>query len=491
MPQLDVATIALLSGAAFVAGAVNAVAGGGSLISFPALLWAGYTPVVANVTNTVALLPGYGSGTLAYRPELAGQGARALRLVAVSVAGALLGSFLLLAGPASLFQRLVPWLILFSCAVLAAQPAIARWLRSRRGGPAAGAGLPLLAGQLAGAVYGAYFGAGLGVLMLALLGILVDDTLQRLNALKGLLSLVINLVATLCFVAAGRVAWGRWRSWRWPAWPGAGRGCWWRGGSTTGCCAPWCSASASPWPSAFSSRVAPAGSCERGRQRQPERLAQQLPVALAADLDHPEAGEVVGAPLHVEQPSAPRGRLGAAVVGGEQRDQVGERHLGGVGGAVEHRLAGEEAADGEAIEAALELAGLRRPGLDRVGPAEPVEAEVRGADLGIDPRTRAARVGAALDHALEGGVDAHLEAVRRAPQPAAGVEPVEGQDRPRLGRPPRQPAPPQRHREDARPVRGEDGPGLEVAAEADHLALPGVRRVGEAPGRGRGLDGHG
>jgi uncharacterized protein len=209
VPHLDAAVVAVLTCAALLAGAVNAVAGGGSLISFPALLWTGYPPVVANVTNTVALLPGYGGGTLAYRPELSGQGRRVRPLCTVSVAGAVLGSLLLLGGPASVFSRLVPWLILFSCAVLAAQPAIARWLRRRHAGEGArGDRSPvLLAAQFVGAVYGAYFGAGVGVLMLALLGIFVDDGLQRLNALKGLLALVINLVAALCFVLAGRVAW--------------------------------------------------------------------------------------------------------------------------------------------------------------------------------------------------------------------------------------------------------------------------------------------
>ena len=208
MPHLDAVRVAVLAGAAFLAGAVNAVAGGGSLISFPGLLWAGYPPVVANVTNTVALLPGYGGGTLAYRPELAGQGPRIRLLSAVSVAGAVVGALLLLVGPASVFSRLVPWLILFSCAVLAAQPAIARWLRRRGGARGRGERSPiLLAAQFAGAVYGAYFGAGLGVLMLALLGIFVEDGLQRLNALKGLLALVINVVAALCFVLAGSVAW--------------------------------------------------------------------------------------------------------------------------------------------------------------------------------------------------------------------------------------------------------------------------------------------
>ncbi|TMD96096.1 MAG: sulfite exporter TauE/SafE family protein [Chloroflexi bacterium] len=210
MHHLDTGTAVALAAAALVSGGVNAVAGGGSLISFPALLWAGYDPVVANITNAVALLPGYLGGTLGYRRELRGQWARARGLGAVSVAGAVLGSVLLLAGPAAVFSRIVPWLILFSCAVLAAQPAVARWLRSRNaGGGGGGGGLasPLLASQLLAAVYGSYFGAGLGVLTLALLGIFVDDGLQRLNALKGLLSLVINAVAVLCFVVTGRVAW--------------------------------------------------------------------------------------------------------------------------------------------------------------------------------------------------------------------------------------------------------------------------------------------
>jgi uncharacterized membrane protein YfcA len=209
MHHLDAGVTAVLAAAALIAGAVNAVAGGGSLISFPALLWAGYAPVVANITNAVALLPGYAGGTFGYRPELRGQGRRIRALTVVSVAGAVLGSVLLLEGPASVFSRIVPWLILFSCAVLAAQPAVARWLRSRNSGSHRSRGLPvpLLASQLLGAVYGAYFGAGLGVMMLALLGIFVDDGLQRLNALKGLLSLVINLVAVLCFLVTGRVAW--------------------------------------------------------------------------------------------------------------------------------------------------------------------------------------------------------------------------------------------------------------------------------------------
>jgi uncharacterized protein len=206
--SLTAAEIAGLGGAAFLAGAVNAVAGGGSLISFPALLWAGYPALTANVTNTVALLPGYLGGTIGYRRELAGQRARALRLGAISVAGAALGAALLLVSSERLFREIVPWLILFSCALLAAQPWLAARL-SRRATERAEERAPgLVAGQVVSGAYGAYFGAGLGVMMLAVLAIFLRDDLQRLNALKGLLSLVINAVAVAAFAVFGPVAWG-------------------------------------------------------------------------------------------------------------------------------------------------------------------------------------------------------------------------------------------------------------------------------------------
>lgn len=221
-PHLDAARIALLAAAAFLAGGINAVAGGGSLISFPALLLVGYPALTANVTNTVALVTGYLGGTVGYRRELRGQEPRMARLGLLSVAGAVLGAFLLLRAPASVFQRLVPWLILGACALLLAQPWIARRVASRtaqREAEAAAAGvqprrlgwgeipLALIAAQFVSAVYGAYFGGGLGVITLAVLGIFVHDSLQRINALKGVLSLVINLVAVLYFIAFGSVAW--------------------------------------------------------------------------------------------------------------------------------------------------------------------------------------------------------------------------------------------------------------------------------------------
>jgi uncharacterized protein len=201
--ELVLGEVALLAGAGFLAGAVNAVAGGGSLISFPALLGVGYPSVTANVTNSVAVLPGYLGGSLGYRRELGGQGGRAGALAATSAAGAAAGSALLLLGSERTFERIVPFLILFSCALLAVQPALSRALRR----PARENSLRLHVMDFAAAVYGGYFGAGLGIMLLAVLALSIDDELQRLNALKGLLSLLIGAVAAVSFAIFGPVVW--------------------------------------------------------------------------------------------------------------------------------------------------------------------------------------------------------------------------------------------------------------------------------------------
>jgi len=203
MTSLEPAQIVLLAGAALVAGAVNAVAGGGSLISFPALLAVGYPALTANVTNSVALTPGYFGGTLGYRRELTGQRGRILALGAISAAGAVVGAVLLLISSAELFERIVPWLIFLACGLLAAQTRLARLVRDRRPDGSAGDGGhtgPLFAAQFLAAAYGAYFGAGVGIMMLAILGIFLVDNLQRLNALKGLLSFLISVVAAVSFL---------------------------------------------------------------------------------------------------------------------------------------------------------------------------------------------------------------------------------------------------------------------------------------------------
>lgn len=206
MAHVDVVHIAVLIVAGLVAGAVNAMAGGGSLISFPALLFVGYSPLVANVTNTVALVPGYLGGSVAYKEELKGQRRNVRDLSIISLAGGLLGAFLLLAGPASLFKAIVPWLILFACALLLLQPLVKRWLQDDEG-VAKEHRVILCVTQFLGSIYGGYFGAGLGVLMLAVLGIFLGESLQRLNALKGLLSLVINVISAVFFAIFAPVAW--------------------------------------------------------------------------------------------------------------------------------------------------------------------------------------------------------------------------------------------------------------------------------------------
>jgi uncharacterized membrane protein YfcA len=200
------ADIALVAGAGVVAGAVNAAAGGGTLVSFPALLAVGLPPIAANITSSVGLLTGYASGSLAYRRELAGQRDRVRSLLPCAVLGGIAGAVLLLITPHGTFRAVVPYLVLLSAALLAVQPALGRALGARlRGRPDLHWGARLGVGI--GAVYGAYFGAGLGVLLLAVLGLLVADDLQRLNALKGMLSLFINVVGVLVFVVTAQVAW--------------------------------------------------------------------------------------------------------------------------------------------------------------------------------------------------------------------------------------------------------------------------------------------
>lgn len=202
--MLDIAQVTVLAAAGFLAGAVNGVAGGGSLISFPALMAMGYSPVAANVTSALAALPGYLGGLAGYRDELPAVAPRARRLVPVSVAGAACGSVLLLAAPAERFTAVVPFLVLASVLALAMQGMVARRLSGTR---AATGGLGLLAGQFVVSLYGGYFAAGLGVMMLAVLGTFLSEDLHRLNALKSALSLVVGLVSALCFTAFGPVEW--------------------------------------------------------------------------------------------------------------------------------------------------------------------------------------------------------------------------------------------------------------------------------------------
>jgi len=203
MQPLD---FALVAAAAFAAGMVNALAGGGTLITFPVMTAVGIPPVMANVTNAVALCPGYFGGTWAQRKDLAGQGARLKLLLPLGALGGVLGAWLLLASGEKLFRALVPWLILGASALLAAQDPLRRWL-IKRGRPAGDARLGAALPIASAAVYGGYFGAGLGVVMLATLGLTLDDSLNRLNAVKQALSFVINIAAALFFLGSDQVLW--------------------------------------------------------------------------------------------------------------------------------------------------------------------------------------------------------------------------------------------------------------------------------------------
>lgn len=217
---MEVTSVLLLALAGVAAGAINAVAGGGSLVTFPTLLALGYAPVSANVINTVAALPGYLGGVWGYRRELSGQLRRVLVLGLVTVFGAVGGSALLLSGPESTFTAVVPWLVLGSTLLLAAQPLIARLAASRSralstvpSAPKGSAVVPVerlrwsSLGQLGVATYGGYFNAGLGIMMLGVLGVALDDQLPRLNALKSVLSAVASGVSLVFFGIFATVAW--------------------------------------------------------------------------------------------------------------------------------------------------------------------------------------------------------------------------------------------------------------------------------------------
>ena len=194
--------------AAVAAGAVNALAGGGTLITFPTLTALGLPAVAANVTNTIAMTPGHLGATLAQRRDLAGQCARVRRLFPAALAGGLVGGLLLLFTSERAFRQLVPFLILLASALLAVQEPVRAWLLRRLGTHAhhsheALAVLPVFAAS----IYGGYFGAGLSVIVLAALGLLVDDSLTRLNATKQAVGFAANAAAAALFLFSGQVHW--------------------------------------------------------------------------------------------------------------------------------------------------------------------------------------------------------------------------------------------------------------------------------------------
>ena len=198
----------LIALAALAAGAINALAGGGTLITFPMLTFLGVPPVAANVTNTVALCPGYFGGTLAQWNDLKTQTKRLWLVVPASIVGGVLGGFLLLQTGEKLFSDLVPYLILLASGLLAIQDPVRAWL-TRRMGEGHGARLEALTWLPVGAasVYGGYFGAGLSVIVLSALGLTLEDNLTRLNALKQAVAFAVNIAAAVFFVFSGKVVW--------------------------------------------------------------------------------------------------------------------------------------------------------------------------------------------------------------------------------------------------------------------------------------------
>jgi uncharacterized protein len=207
---LDPLQYVLIAVAAVAAGAVNALAGGGTLITFPTLTAVGLPAVAANVTNTVALLPGYFGATLAQRNDLKGQEHRLRWAIPAGIIGGLIGGYLLLQTGERLFRDLVPYLILFASALLALQDPLRKWVARRTAGrPEGSTGHERWAAIPVGlaAIYGGYFGAGLSVIILAVLAVVLEDTLTRLNALKQFIAFATNTAAAVFFIFSGQVVW--------------------------------------------------------------------------------------------------------------------------------------------------------------------------------------------------------------------------------------------------------------------------------------------
>jgi uncharacterized membrane protein YfcA len=204
-----------VAAAGFVAGGINAVVGSGTRVTFPVLLAVGLPPVTATVSNSLGLVPGNLTGAIGYRRELAGQRRLLLRLLPASVLGALTGAFLLLHLPASSFEAVVPVLVGLAVVLVATQPLLQRRLRARRAGEdderrvGPGRMAALFAGAYATGTYGGYFSASQGVLQIGIFGLLIRESLQRLNAIKNVLTTAVNGVAAAAYVvvATDRIDW--------------------------------------------------------------------------------------------------------------------------------------------------------------------------------------------------------------------------------------------------------------------------------------------
>jgi uncharacterized protein len=199
--------ITAIFGSGVAAGAINALVGSGTLITFPVLLAFGYAPVVANVSNTIGLVPGSVAGALGYRRELAGQRRRAVPLAIASLIGGVTGAILLLSLPASAFKSIVPVFIALALILIVLQPRLVRALGARRRAAHERVGPAATGGVFVSGVYGGYFGAAQGIMLLSILGLAIDDDLQRINALKVILAGLVNLMAGVIFIFVAHVAW--------------------------------------------------------------------------------------------------------------------------------------------------------------------------------------------------------------------------------------------------------------------------------------------
>lgn len=209
--------IVLIFGSGFIGGMMNAVAGGGTLVTFPTLIWQGLSPISANATNTFALWPGSLSGAWGFRHEIRHSPRWYFALLVPSIIGGLIGAMLLRLTPEKTFERMVPLLILFATLLFMIQGPVQRWLRGRRGEPRPDKPPRAEASrrwmwqamifQLLAATYGGYFGAGMGIVMLANLGLIGLTDIHEMNGLKNLFGFVINFIAALYFMKAGLVVW--------------------------------------------------------------------------------------------------------------------------------------------------------------------------------------------------------------------------------------------------------------------------------------------
>jgi uncharacterized protein len=189
------------------AGIFNGVAGGGSLISFPLLLALGYPALTANITNTVGIWPGYAGGAAGFRTQISGQRERLVQLSLVCVLGGIVGAILLLTTSSATFNSIAPWLVLGASVLFAAQPLLRRALGGPAHTPPRTRPVLLTAGTFVASIYGGYFGAGLGVMLLAILGLALPDSIARTSGMRTALSILVNGVAAVVFMIHGGLAW--------------------------------------------------------------------------------------------------------------------------------------------------------------------------------------------------------------------------------------------------------------------------------------------